>query len=71
VCSSDLGKAALGPCALTGRVLLHAAALSLALGTLYLLYNPENYTSLTVDFGWSDKRYETWLAEMLYRTLLA
>jgi len=45
--------------------------LELALGTLYVLYNPENFTSLTVDFGWSEKRYERWLAEMLYRTLLA
>jgi AcrR family transcriptional regulator len=45
--------------------------LELALGTLYVLYNPEVYTSLTVDFGWTDKRYERWLAEMLYRTLLA
>jgi len=45
--------------------------LELALGTLYMLYNPENFTSLTVDFGWSEKRYERWLAEMLYRTLLA
>lgn len=42
-----------------------------AIATLYVLYNPETFTTLTVDFGWSEKRYERWVAETLYRTLLA
>ncbi|HVE63240.1 MAG TPA: helix-turn-helix domain-containing protein [Mycobacteriales bacterium] len=42
-----------------------------AIGTLYVLYSPGVFTALTVDLGWSVKRYEKWLATMLYRTLLA
>lgn len=42
-----------------------------AVATMYALYNPEVYTALTVDFGWSDRRYERWLADTVYRTLLA
>ena len=42
-----------------------------AIVTLYVLYNPEVFTTLTVDLGWSEKRYERWLADTLYRTLLA
>ena len=42
-----------------------------AVGTLYMLYNPELFTHLTERLGWSEKRYEKWLATMLYRTLLA
>ena len=40
-----------------------------AIGTLYLLYSPEVFTALTRDLGWSIKRYERWLADMLYRTV--
>lgn len=46
-------------------------SLEQAVATLYVLYNPETFTALTVDFGWSEKRYERWVAETLYRTLLA
>jgi AcrR family transcriptional regulator len=42
-----------------------------AVGTLYMLYNPELFTQLTENLGWSERRYEKWLATMLYRTLLA
>ena len=42
-----------------------------AIGTLYILYNPQDFIHLTEDLGWSVKRYEKWLATMLYRTLLA
>ena len=42
-----------------------------AVGTLYMLYNPELFTQLTENLGWSEKRYEKWLATTLYRTLLA
>lgn len=36
-----------------------------------MLYSPYTFTALTEDMGWSVKRYEKWLATMLYRTLLA
>ena len=39
-------------------------------GTLYVLYSPDVFLSLTGDLGWSVKRYERWLAEMLYRTVI-
>ena len=42
-----------------------------AIGTLYVLYSPDVFASLVDDLGWSLKRYERWLATMLYRTLLA
>ena len=42
-----------------------------AIGTLYVLYSPDVFASLVDDLGWSVKRYERWLATMLYRTLLA
>ena len=42
-----------------------------AVGTLYVLYNPEEFIHLTEDLGWSLKRYEKWLATMLFRTVLA
>ena len=45
--------------------------LELAIGTLYVLYSPDVFVALTEDLGWSSKRYERWVAEMLYRTLLA
>jgi AcrR family transcriptional regulator len=38
-----------------------------AIGTLYVLYSPDVYTSLTEDLGWPLERYERWLSEMLYR----
>jgi TetR/AcrR family transcriptional regulator, regulator of autoinduction and epiphytic fitness len=41
-----------------------------AVGTLYMLYNPELFTHLTERLGWSERRFEKWLATMLYRTLL-
>jgi AcrR family transcriptional regulator len=41
-----------------------------AVGTLYVLYSPDVFLSLTNDLGWSIKRYERWLAEMLYRTVI-
>ena len=41
-----------------------------AIGTLLILHNPEVFTSLTADMGWSVKRFERWLADMMYRTLL-
>lgn len=39
-------------------------------GTLYVLYSPEVFLSLTEDLGWSVERYERWLAEMLHRTVV-
>ena len=39
-------------------------------GTLYVLYSPDVFLALTGDLGWSIKRYERWLAEMLYRTVI-
>jgi AcrR family transcriptional regulator len=42
-----------------------------AIGTLYVLYSPDVFACLTEDLGWSMKRYEKWLATMLYRALLA
>ena len=42
-----------------------------AVATLFVLYNPEVFTTLTTEFGWSEKRYERWLATALYRSLLA
>ena len=42
-----------------------------AVGTLYTLYSPDVFTALTEDLGWSAKRYQRWVATMLYRTLLA
>ncbi len=41
-----------------------------AVGTLYVLYSPDVFLALTTDLGWSIKRYERWLAEMLYRTVI-
>lgn len=41
------------------------------LGTLYVLYSPDVFLALTEDLGWSVKRYERWLAEMLYRTVMS
>jgi AcrR family transcriptional regulator len=41
-----------------------------AIGTLYVLYSPDVFLALTGDLRWSVKRYERWLANMLYRTLL-
>jgi hypothetical protein len=41
-----------------------------AVGTLYVLYSPDAFLALTQDLGWSTKRYERWLAEMLYRTVI-
>jgi AcrR family transcriptional regulator len=38
-------------------------------GTLYVLYSPWTFLELTDDLGWSVKRYQRWLAEMLYRTV--
>jgi TetR/AcrR family transcriptional regulator, regulator of autoinduction and epiphytic fitness len=42
-----------------------------AIGTLYVLYSPEVFLELTEDLGWSVARYERWLAEMLYRTVVS
>ncbi len=42
--------------------------LEAVVGTLYVLYSPDVFLALTGDLGWSIKRYERWLAEMLYRT---
>ena len=42
-----------------------------AIGTLYILYSPEVFTALTGDLGWSIERYERWLADMLYRTVMS
>lgn len=41
------------------------------IGTLYVLYSPDAFIALTNDLGWSIEQYETWLAEMLYRTAIA
>jgi TetR/AcrR family transcriptional regulator, regulator of autoinduction and epiphytic fitness len=42
-----------------------------AVGTLYVLYSPDVFTALTDDLGWSIERYQRWLAEMLYRTVMS
>lgn len=42
-----------------------------AMGTLYVIYSPDTYTALVGDFGWSLERYEKWMADMLYRTVMA
>ena len=42
-----------------------------AIGTLYVLYSPDVFTALTGDLGWSIERYERWIAEMLYRTVMS
>lgn len=42
-----------------------------AIGTLYILYSPDVFTALTEDLRWSIERYERWLAEMLYRTVMS
>ncbi len=42
-----------------------------AVGTLYVLYSPDTFLALTGDLGWSVKRYERWLAEMLYRAVVS
>jgi TetR/AcrR family transcriptional regulator, regulator of autoinduction and epiphytic fitness len=39
-------------------------------GTLYVLYSPDTFLALTGDLGWSVKRYERWLADMLHRAVL-
>lgn len=41
------------------------------IGTLYVLYSPDVFTALTEDLEWSIERYERWLAEMLYRTVMS
>lgn len=40
------------------------------IGTLYVLYSPDVFLALTGDLGWSVRRYERWLAEMLYRAVI-
>ncbi len=40
------------------------------IGTLYVLYSPDVFLALTEDLGWSIKRYERWLADLLYRTVI-
>ena len=40
-------------------------------GTLYVLYSPDTFLALTGDLGWSLKRYERWLADMLYRSVIS
>lgn len=42
-----------------------------AIGTLFVLYSPEVFLELTGDLGWSIERYERWLADMLYRTVIS
>ena len=42
-----------------------------AAATMYVLYSPDVAEMLMVDHGWSGDRYEKWLADMLYETLLA
>jgi len=42
-----------------------------AIGTLYVLYSPDVFTALTGELGWSIEQYERWLAEMLYRAVIA
>jgi AcrR family transcriptional regulator len=41
-----------------------------AIGTLYVLYSPDVFTALVDDLGWTLERYERWIAEMLYRTVM-
>lgn len=41
------------------------------IGTLYVLYSPDVFTALTGELGWSIEQYERWLAEMLYRAVIA
>ena len=41
-----------------------------AIGTLYVLYSPDVFLQLTVDFGWTVDRYQRWLADMLLRTMI-
>lgn len=41
-----------------------------AAATLYVLYSPEVADLLLGDFGWSPERYENWLAEMIFRTVI-
>ena len=38
--------------------------------TLYVLYSPDVADMLMGDYGWSPARYERWLAEMIYKTVL-
>jgi AcrR family transcriptional regulator len=38
--------------------------------TLYVLYSPDVADMLMGDYGWSPARYERWLAEMIYETVL-
>ena len=42
-----------------------------AAATLYVLYSPWVADMLMIDYGWSPDRFEKWLADILYRTLLA
>lgn len=42
-----------------------------AIGTLYILYSPDVFTALVDDLGWSLEQYERWIADMLYRTVIA
>ncbi len=42
-----------------------------AIGTLYVIYSPDVFTALTQDLGWSVRRYERWVADMLYRTIMS
>ncbi len=42
-----------------------------AAATLYVLYSPQVADMLMVDYGWSAAKYEKWLADMLYFSLLA
>jgi AcrR family transcriptional regulator len=51
-----------------GRLRLPTAQ---AAATLYVLYSPDVADMLMRDYGWSGDKYEKWLAEMLYRTLLS
>ena len=38
--------------------------------TLYVLYSPDVAELLMGDYGWSPARYERWLADMIYETVL-
>lgn len=42
-----------------------------AAATLYVLYSPQVADMLMGDYGWSPKRYESWLARMLLHAVLA
>jgi TetR/AcrR family transcriptional regulator of autoinduction and epiphytic fitness len=44
--------------------------LEAAIGTLYVVYSPEVYTELVGDLGWSLDRYQSWVADMLLRTVM-